>query len=81
MQKQKRTISNDVSGPLTGAVHHVGKVPAKGALKGEFVSVSRNRETTQRHQEEPTETAYEQQMRLMREIGKRDKTILAALAK
>ena len=81
MQKQKRTISNDVSGPLAGAVRHVGKVPAKNASKGEFDSVRQNRDAIERHQEEPTETAYEQQMRLMREIGKRDKTILAVLAK
>ena len=29
----------------------------------------------------PDETVYERQMRLMREIGKTDKAILAALAK
>jgi len=30
---------------------------------------------------QPDETVYERQMRLMREIGKTDKAILAALAK
>ena len=29
----------------------------------------------------PVETAYERQMRLMREIGEKDRVILAALAK
>jgi hypothetical protein len=73
MQKRKHTTQTE------------GEKSGREVRKGEFVAVNprggAGKQIVQQQEAAPVETTYERQMRLMREIGEKDRLILAALAK
>lgn len=77
---QKRKLIHPGAGTLKeDAVRNPGTLPKKGRT-GEFADIG-SRGGDAASQAKPAESDYDRQMRLMREIGKADKKILAALAK
>lgn len=73
MQKRKHTTQTEQTKP--------GRKVGKGEFAVAIPRGDTGKQVVQKQEAAPVETTYERQMRLMREIGEKDRLILAALAK